>query len=572
LRHRLAGWLVHPRLPVHLALLAIALCLPALGVGWQLDDYFHRVPQVRQEFVDLGIFPWWTADGFRLAFFRYLSAATAWLDYRLWPDSAVLQHSHNLLWLGALIAVATLFYRRVEGSTRVAGLAALLYAVDDAHGAAAGWIANRNALIACFFGVLCLVAHDRWRRSEGGGARLSAILAPLFFSLALAAGEMGLGAAAFLVAHAAFLDRAALRGRLASLVPCGGVLLLWAALYRLLGFGAASSGLYVDPGGQPVEFGRLLVARAPFYLAGQLTPLPAELGSLVPARGQAMAWWSVTLALVVMAAILAPLVRRSRRARFWALGATLSVVPLCATFPASRVLFFAGLGGMGLVARWLEGFWWRRAEGRAHWPARIVAVGLVATHLILAPLNLPFSVRAFELFGEPVTAAIRSLPQDDALADQGLVVVNAPEYLSYVSQAGSVLLLDGRPVPRTIRGLAIGPSAVSASRVDESTLDLSMAQGYLCGPLGALFHDSLEPLAVGESFAVPGMTATVMAATASGAPATVRFRFDDALESPSRRWVQFLNGRFVPFTPPAAGESIELPAALGPFELFFGGG
>jgi hypothetical protein len=68
------------------------------------------------------------------------------------------------------------------------------------------------------------------------------------------------------------------------------------------------------------------------------------------------------------------------------------------------------------------------------------------------------------------------------------------------------------------------------------------------------------------------MTATVMAATASGAPATVRFRFDDALESPSRRWVQFLNGRFVPFTPPAAGESIELPAALGPFELFFGGG
>ena len=91
------------------------LCLPALGVGWQSDDYFHRVvlrgdvetgysplelfsvmrhgPEVLRQYVDLGLFPWWTSEELRLAFFRYLSSATQWLDYRLWPNSAPAQHA-----------------------------------------------------------------------------------------------------------------------------------------------------------------------------------------------------------------------------------------------------------------------------------------------------------------------------------------------------------------------------------------------------------------------------------------------------------------------------------------------
>ncbi|MFQ5351158.1 MAG: hypothetical protein ACE5EG_12015, partial [Thermoanaerobaculia bacterium] len=376
---RLAAWLTHPRLPLHLALLAVLLCLPALGGGWQSDDYFHRVvlrgdvdtgygqlelfsvmrfgPEVRQEYVDVGLFPWWTSEQFRLAFFRYLSAATAWLDYRLWPESAVLQHAHSLLWFGALVAAATLLYRRIHGSTWLAGLAALLYALDDAHGGPAGWLANRNALIATFFGLLCLLAHDRWRLGGGGGRH--GALAARWFALALAAGEMGLGTFAYLIAYAAFLERGSRRQRLVSLAPCGAVLVGWAALYRAFGFGAAGSGLYVDPGSQPLEFARLLTERAPFYLAGQLTPLPAEAWILVPPERLVVVWWLAVVAVLIMIVVLAPLVVRHRTARFWALGTALAVLPLCATFPSNRVLFFVGLGGMGLVARWLDGSWRR---------------------------------------------------------------------------------------------------------------------------------------------------------------------------------------------------------------------
>ena len=184
----------------------------------ELFSVMRHGPEVLREYTDLGIFPWWTSEELRLAFFRFLSAATHWLDYRLWPDSAPLQHAHSLLWLGALVGATALLYRRIHGASWVAGLAALLYAVDEAHGAPAGWLANRNALVATLFGLLCLLAHDRWRRGGAGSGR-HALLAALCLALALAGGEMGLGAFAYLVAYAVFLDRGPVRRRLLSLAP-----------------------------------------------------------------------------------------------------------------------------------------------------------------------------------------------------------------------------------------------------------------------------------------------------------------------------------------------------------------
>ena len=35
--------LAHPFLPLHLAIIALLLTLPALWVGWQLDDHFQRL-------------------------------------------------------------------------------------------------------------------------------------------------------------------------------------------------------------------------------------------------------------------------------------------------------------------------------------------------------------------------------------------------------------------------------------------------------------------------------------------------------------------------------------------------
>src|SRR5258707_5125 len=80
------------------------------------------------------------------------------------------------------------FYRRMLGATWVAGVAALVYAVDDARGATVGFIANRNVLVAAAFGVPALIAHDRARRD---GSRPAAWLAPLLLAGALFSKEEG---------------------------------------------------------------------------------------------------------------------------------------------------------------------------------------------------------------------------------------------------------------------------------------------------------------------------------------------------------------------------------------------
>ena len=111
----------------------------------------------------------------------------------VWPHSAFLMYVHSFAWLGGLVAVATFIFRRVLGTTWVAGLAALLFAVDDAHGFPAAWLANRKTLIGAFFGILALIAHDRWRRGEW---RIGSLVAPLSLLLGLLAKESVAGVGA----------------------------------------------------------------------------------------------------------------------------------------------------------------------------------------------------------------------------------------------------------------------------------------------------------------------------------------------------------------------------------------
>ena len=88
----------------------------------------------------------------------------------------------HFLWQGSLI-----------GLVAAAALAALLYVIDDARGMPVGFIANRNALLATVFGVLSLIAHDRWRRD---GWHSVVVVVPFCLLLALLSAEAGTGAAA----------------------------------------------------------------------------------------------------------------------------------------------------------------------------------------------------------------------------------------------------------------------------------------------------------------------------------------------------------------------------------------
>lgn len=599
--------LARPWSPLILASLAMALSLPALNLGLQLDDQYLRLalsdppidpawsrpatdvfgffrgdPEFTRAARDRGTVPWWADERLKLAFFRPLSGLTHGLDFRLWPRSPWLMHLQSLLWLGACVAVAALLYRRLGLSPAVAGLAGLAFALDDAHGTPAAWIANRNAMVASLFGLLCLLAHHRWR-SEGW--RPGAVLAPVLLLLGLLGGEMAVATGGYLLGYALFLDRGTSRQRALSLAPGTAVGIGWALAYRALGYGARHSGLYVDPVGNPLEFARALVERAPLLFFGQWA-LPADLQAGLSVSARHAFWLGAVALFAAVAVLLAPLLRADRTARFFATGMLLALVPASATFVSIRLLFMAGFGGAGLLAQWLVGTreaagWvpgaapWRRLARLAFWPAIVV-------HFVVAPLGLLGASAGVRMLGDVGTRLASSLPRDGAVAGQHVLIVNTPS--AFISAQGWLVAgLEGRPFPERAHVLGSGLGPIDLQRPDATTLVVRPRGGYLAaagsvsrtgsGPpavfdqhylLGMFdrLYRGADPFRPGDRIPLAGLAVEVRSVTADGRPDAVAFRFERPLDDAGYRWLQWRDGEYAPFEPPSIGAARELPAVV----------
>jgi hypothetical protein len=600
------GWLAHRRLPVALAALAVVLSAPSLWLGLHADDYalwmaladrspapewvrppwrlfaFFDNEAILRHAMDSGVVPWWATPGLRLAFFRPLAGLTHWIDFRLWPEHPWLMHAQSLAWFGMAIAAAAVLYRRLLRPEWAAGLAALAFAIDDAHVSPADWIANRNATIATLFALLALVAHDRWRRD---GWRPGIVVAPVALLLGLLGGEMALAGGAYLIAYAIFLDESPGRSRLLSLLPSGVTGAAWALAYRALGFGATGSAMYVDPVASPLAFSRAVVERGPLLLFGQWV-LPSQLSLLLSQRAAHVLWLAACGVALLLAALLAPLLRRDRTARFLALGMLLSLLPACSTFPHDRLLFLAGFGGAGLLAQLLAGLvdraaWLLRARA---WrgPAFGAGVLLALLHLVLAPVGLARGSADLRAFGHLIARAAASLPSDPAVRDQVALIVQTPT--AFVSIFGwPVQAAAGRPTPGRLLVLGSSIHAITVERPDGDTLLLRPEGGYLLPPgsplpgtdqpdldlrylmplFDRLYRDA-TPMRLGERIELTGVRVEITAVTADGRPAEARFRFDAGLEDPSFRWLRWQDGVYVPFRLPAVGASVTLPPAAVP--------
>jgi hypothetical protein len=580
---RARAWLAHRHAPLVVALLAVVLLLPTLGTGLAMDDHAHRAvldpafrwpggprgdwdlfrfladdPAALRALVDRGGWPWWTMPGSRLAFFRPLSSLWHALDYRAWPDHPALMHAESVLALAGTALLAGRFYRRLLGATACAGLAALIFAVDDAHAMVVVWIANRHALLSAFFGVAALLAHDRARRD---GWKPGALLAPLALAASLLAGEGGLSTLAYLFAHAVFLDPAPVRARVRALAPVAAVVVAWLVAYRLGGYGARAGAFYIDPLHQPGAFVAAVAQRLPVLLAAQLAGPPADLWlALPPAQTSGLVALSAVVTLVVGGGLFAVL-RRDRTAGFFATGMALGLLPSCATWPNDRLLVFAGLGGAGLVALMLSAS--RAALGR---PARLYA-GAIATvfilfHLVLAPLLLPLRAYATGTLMHGYTErVIASLPGDEALRGKTLVVVSAPDGV-VVNMAGSARYNAHRAMPDAFRVLSTAvQGSLRVGRVDDRTLSVTLSAGFFHEATSKVFRDPREaPLRVGDRVAIAGMEAEIVALTPDGAqPARVHFHFARSLDDPALIFIYWNRTGFAPLVLPAIGAERELP-------------
>ncbi len=588
----------------YLALLAVLACAPALELGWVADDLVHQMsilgvdeyPQAKRSPLDLfrfasgepeenrlaidaGFWPWWSAADLRLKFLRPVSGLTHGIDYALWPRSPMLMHAHSLLWLAVAVVAATRLYRRLLPSPALAGLAALFFALDDAHGMAATWVANRNAAVAVVFVLLALLSYDRLRRD---GWRPGIVWTPILVLLGVLSNEGAVAAGAYLLAYAVCLDRGTWRDRFLPLVPTAAAGALWWTAYKLLGYGTAGSGVYVDPGTTPARFVGVAVERFPGLLRGLLAWPPADLDILFARSVQPIVWWLSLCGAMLFAALFWFLLRHDRQARFFALGAMLSLVPACSTFSSSRLLIIAGIGGLGLIAQLFTGLWrTTQGDGGWRWPARAMAGLLLVVHIVLAPLGILATMTDMKRLGAVIEQAASSLPSDQQVRGQWVVIVNTPT--AFVSgYAPLTRALRREPVPARSLLLASSLYSIAVERRGERTLAIRPEAGFMPPPgtprpgdasppavspryifqmLEYLYRDLQgDPFELGQRIELTDLTIEVTAVL-DGRPAEVSFHFARPLEDPVLRWLRWEDGVFVPFELPAGGETVVLEPA-----------
>jgi hypothetical protein len=567
--------LAHRRLPLVVAILAAVGMLPALTGGWQMDDYFHRATllgygtrpiQVFEPYIDrahnltqmeFGTMPWWGSPDMHQVFLRYTSVLTMMLDYRLWPNHPALMHLHSLLWLSAAVLAAAFLYREVFGATWVAGLAALMYALDGAHAVPAEYLANRNALIACCFGFLSLLTFVRWRKH---GHPRDHCLSVLMLALSLSSYEMGVATAAYLFSYALIVDRDGIRERLMRLIPEAAVLAAWTFIYKLGNFGSHGSGFYLDPLHNPLGFAASLCQRAAFLLMGQWSPIPAEM-SMAYAPGSSAALHLSIFSFAILALLVAlfiPLVWRDRLARFWALSALLSLVPIAAVGPENRLLGFVGLGSMALLAQMTQFVFAGSSDSSAPrawkgfaWTATLL---LLLVHLIAAPLLGIARIAYQATVNSRMERAMASVPNDPRLASQDLVLINPPDHIYLVTAIWAVHRLKNLPMPQHMRALSSG-GELEVTRVGPKSLRVRFLSGFFPTEFSRYLRSQNENFSEGQHFELPGLSVTVESLDKHGDPAEVLYEFSAQLEDPTLRWMSWHDGVYVIWTPPAIGQT-----------------
>jgi len=573
---RARRFLEHRSIVLRATLIATFLSLPALRLGLYLDDHLQRLaalnevrlgftskgvlwlfsffdgdPARTQRMIDAGMLAWWTDLRVRIMFFRPLSSLTHVLDHRV-LDHPVLMHAQSILWYALVVASVAALLRRTIGGL-VAGLAAVLFAVDHTHGVLVGWIANRNALVAAAFAVPTLLFHDRFRRD---GRSRDATLAAVSLGLGLCGGETALAIVAYLVAHAWFLER---RSRVRALAPYAPVLILWAILYRLGHFGARHSGMYQDPLQSPLTFIAKVLENGPLLLAAELGVPGVDVYPFLPTQARALLWGVSTIVIALGFLASRSVLKSDPVMRFFALGSVLSVVPFCAGMPSSRLLLLPSIGVLAVVARIVVDVLDRALSG---FPAKFTAVLAGGGHVFLSPFVFVFLLHQMQIVEDFLVRNANGLPRDPELAQQRLIVVNAPD-ATFVGYVSVILEERGVPAPQSILSLAVGTRPVELERLDERTV-IARSSVALMQPGGTdlLTRSASEPPPIGFRARAGDVEIEVTSVNAAGWPNEAKFTFPTPIEDRRYRWVAWRDQTLKPFELPRVGQRTELPAAI----------
>lgn len=602
-------FLAHRYLPAILTIGAILMMLPALKTGLMADDLVQRAVELRPDQLparlrdagippdsgsigtvlrdlfpglggdlrsvamlkNYGLLPWWAPDDMKMGLWRPLTAFTHWLDYRLFPDSPALMHAHSIAWFAAIVFLVTVMYRKLMGPGWAAGLAALLFLLDDYTYFPVMFVANRGFMLSLCFGLLCLYAHHQWRFEK---SRSGCVLSVLFLALSLFANEGGASTFAFILAYALVLEPGGWRRRALTVLPAVLVIVLWRAIYKLGGFGLFHVGLYIDPGTEPLAFAQVAIPRAMALLGGQITGVAPDLLFAIKPSLHPLVITLYSASVLAALAVFLPWVRRDKTAAFWFAVMLLATIPAATVAPLSKNLGFVAVGVYGLMASFIAALVTRLGPLPERLTYRIPA--WFACGLLLL-LHIPLAIAGKVLTTEAIGSGSRdmrsfiNLDKSPDVENKNVIVVNAPCAIT-LAYMPFYKAYYHQPLPRTLRTLVPGCTSFDVQRTDEQTLVIQSRASniFTCddvGPAHIAYIFSACNVAVGvpkskkgDRHDFDGLAVEVLEANAADVATRVVFRFDTSLASLDFHWLwwDWRTFSYQPFALPAIGQSITL--------------
>ncbi len=393
-------------------------------------------------------------------------------------------------------------------------------------------------------------------------------MGPLCLILGLLSGESGLAVGAYLFSYTLFLDNGTFLRRFFAILPYGVIAGIWFYAYNRMGFGTFGSGMYIEPGQETLQFLIALLRRIPILIMGQFAMPPAFFYIALPQPWHNIIWGWALFLLAMLVIVLYPLVKHNVTARFWALGMALSLIPICSTYPDNRLLFFVGIGAMGLLAQLITGLYENSEwlfSGKS-WRVLTLALAnfLFFIHLILAPILLPVATR-FDKFFEPmVDRPANSLALRPDNPEQQVVLVNPPGAF-FVYYTLIIRHVIGLPTSTFTRVLTTGDVPVKITSIDECTLEVHPEGGFMTAYQSYVVRGPAHPMGAGQRVELTGMVAEILSVTKDHRPQKVRYSFLKPLNDTSLKFLKWNGKEYERFWPPVIGESISLSANKGAF-------
>lgn len=541
-------------------LLAFAvLMLPIVSAPFYSDDFFHLLllggsehlqrdmqgsvfglfafidanPQSAEQMRQYSVLPWWAEPGFYFRFWRPVAEISHYIDFALFPKNAFVAHLHSVL---LFVLLAFLFYRLTklvakEQSQAFLWLALVIFIFDGQHVATIAWVANRNALLAGVFGLLCVISYCQYNQGQG---KKYYCLSLLMLPLALLSAEAALAIPAYLFCYTLYY-----RNKLTfiSLVPPALITITWLLLHQYLGYGAEPSGnAYTNPAAHPWVFVQRLFERLPVYLFSQMTSSPA--GAYWTIEGWLPGFKKVYLigALVILPLFiywLIPALKTSKFLRFSFLAMVLTALPACLANPQDRLSLMQSIASAWLFAGFMLYCY--------KYQRRFILALMIIGQLVVSPLHLFFGGLYLNVEARSINHALQHFDKNNSIAGKKIILFDVP--VGYNVMLTGVRAVNNKPLPEALLYLGNSEGGTSFSQVDAKTLRINRKQAFGSGFESAFRALNDKGFKQGQVVSHPVANIVVEKLDAQNLPMQIRLEFEEPYRSSDYQFYQYIDGK-----------------------------